>query len=64
MPEKPLKAIFLRVYKIPEIEIPLQPDFEGCKSWIELNSKQNSGESVLTDLEIENELKNFREIVN
>ena len=64
MPEKPIKAAFLRTYKIPEIEISLKPEFEGCKSWIELNSNQNSGQSVLTDLEIETGLKKFREIVN
>jgi|TARA_B100001750_G_scaffold119286_1_gene94622 hypothetical protein len=64
MPEKPLKAIFLKVYTFPQIEIPLQSDFEGCKSWIELNSNQNSGQSVLTNQEINNELKKFREIVN
>tara|TARA_B110000014_G_C19809263_1_gene420161 strand:+ start:94 stop:639 length:546 start_codon:yes stop_codon:yes gene_type:complete len=63
-PEKPLKAVFLRIYKIPEIEISLKPEFEGCKSWVELNLKQTSGQSVLTDLEIETELKKFREIVN
>ena len=64
MPEKPIKAVFLRTYKIPQIEISLEPEFEGCKSWIELNSNQNSGQSVLTDLEIETGLKKFREIVN
>ena len=64
MPEKPIKAVFLRTYKIPQIEIPLEPEFEGCKSWIELNSNQNSGQSVLTDIEIETGLKKFREIVN
>jgi len=64
MPKKPIKAIFIRVYKVSQIDIPLEPEFEGCKSWIELNSNQNSGQSVLTDLEIETELKKFREIVN
>lgn len=64
MPEKPIKAVFLRTYKIPQIEISLEPEFEGCKSWIELNLNQDSGQSVLTDLEIETELKRFREIVN
>ena len=64
MPEKPIKAVFLRTYKIPQIEISLEPEFEGCKSWIELNSNQNSGQSVLTDLEVETGLKKFREIVN
>ena len=64
MPEKPLKAIFLKVHTFPQIEIPLQSDFEGCKSWIELNLNQNSERSVLTDQEIESELKRFREIVD
>ena len=62
--EKPIKAVFLRTYKIPQIEISLEPEFEGCKSWIELNLNQDSGQSVLTDLEIETGLKKFREIVN
>ena len=64
MPDKPIKAVFIRTYKIPQIEISLKPEFEGCKSWIELNSNQNSGQSVLTDQEIESELKRFREIVD
>ena len=64
MPEKPIKPVFVRAYRIPQIEISLEPEFEGCKSWIELNSNQNSGQSVLTDLEIETGLKKFREIVN
>ena len=64
MPEKPIKAVFLRTYKIPPIEIPLETEFEGCKSWIELNSNQNSGQTVHTDIEIETGLKKFREIVN
>ena len=64
MPEKPLKAIFLKVSIFPQIEIPLESDFEGCKSWIELNSNQDSGQSVLTDQEIEVGLKKFKEIVN
>ena len=64
MPEKPLKAMFLKVFTFPQIEIPLQSDFKGCKSWIELNSNQNSSQSVYTDQQIEAELKKFREIVN
>ena len=52
------------MYKRQQIEIPLQVDFEGCKSWIELNLNQNSERSVLTDQEIESELKRFREIVD
>ena len=43
MPEKPMKAIFLRTVKIPEFDLPLQPEFSGCKSWIGLNSKFQEG---------------------
>ena len=72
MPEKPLKAIFLKVHTFPQIEIPLQSDFEGCKSWIELNSnfqdtewmvRRRQRELVLKDSEIEDKLQEFKEIV-
>ena len=64
MPEKPIKAVFLRTYKIPELDIPLQSDFQGCKSWVEINSNFDSGQPVLNDLEIESELQKFRGVVN
>tara|TARA_B100000029_G_scaffold251928_1_gene248874 strand:- start:3954 stop:4499 length:546 start_codon:yes stop_codon:yes gene_type:complete len=63
MPEKPMKAVFLKVSKISEFELPLKPEFSGCKSWIELNSNFESGESALSDNEIENRLEKFKEIV-
>jgi len=64
MPKKPIKAIFLRTYRIPQMNIPLQSDFQGCKSWVEINSNFGSGEPVLSDLETESRLKKFREVVN
>ena len=72
MPEKPIKAVFLRTYKIPQIEIPLEPEFEGCKSWIELNSnfqdtewmvRRRRRELALEEDEIEKKLEEFKEIV-
>ena len=64
MPEKPMKAIFLRVFKIPEIEIPLKPEYQGCKSWININEEILDGKSVLSNSEIDSKLKEFKEIVN
>ena len=64
MPEKPMKAVFLRTVKIPEFNLPLQPEFSGCKSWIELNSNFQEGESALKDNKIEERLQEFKEIVN
>jgi len=63
MPEKPMKAIFLRTVKIPEFNLPLEPEFSGCKSWIELNSNFESGESSLNEKQIEERLQKFKEIV-
>jgi hypothetical protein len=63
MPEKPIKAIFLKTIKIPEFNLSLKPEFSGCKSWIELNSNFQEGESALKDNEIEQKLQEFKEIV-
>ena len=63
MPEKPMKVVFLRTIKIPEFNLPLQPEFSGCKSWIELNSNFQEGESDLKDNKIDERLQEFKEIV-
>ena len=62
-PEKPMKAVFLKTVKIPEFNLPLKPEFSGCKSWIELNSNFESGELALSDNEINDKLEKFKEIV-
>jgi len=63
-PEKPFKAIFLKTSKIPEIKLPLNSSFQGCKSWVEINSNFDSVESVLNESEIQTKLEKFRSIVN
>ena len=63
MPEKPMRAVFLKTVKIPEFNLSLKPEFSGCKSWIELNSNFESGESALSDYEIDEKLQKFKEIV-
>jgi hypothetical protein len=62
--EKPIKAVFLRVFKIPKQEIPLKSEFQGCKSWININEEIRGGEPVLTDEEIRTKLEKFKEVVN
>ena len=59
-----MKALFLRTYKVPEFEIPIKSEYQGCKSWIELNEKDRDAKSVLSDEEIESKMKEFKEIVN
>ena len=64
MPEKPMKTIFLKVYKIPQSEIPLLDEYQGCKSWIDINVNSEAGRSVLSDKELTERLEKFMEIVN
>ena len=63
MPEKPMRVIFLKTVKISEFDLSLKPEFSGCKSWIELNSNFESGESALSDNEMNDRLQKFKEIV-
>ena len=58
-----MKVVFLKIIKIPEFNLPLKPEFSGCKSWIELNSKFQEGKSSLRDDEIDKKLQEFKEIV-
>ena len=64
MPEKPMKAVFLQVFNIKELQIPLKEEFQGCKSRVEINSDIKSENSVLSNIEINSKLKEFKEIVN
>jgi len=62
-PENPIKAVFLKVYKIPEFDTPLKSEYQGCKSWININEEIPVGKAVLSDKEIESKLKEFKETV-
>ena len=64
MPDKPIKAIFLKVFKIPEFKIPIKSEYHGCKSWIDINADFTSGKAVLNNDVLDSKLKKFKEIVN
>lgn len=63
MSEKPIKAVFLKVYKIQEKDIPIKSEYHGCKSWININEDIQTGKPVLSDEEINSRLQKFKEIV-
>jgi hypothetical protein len=45
-PKKPVSALLLRVYKLPEpISISVNPNWAGCKSWIDIELTKNNGNS-------------------
>ena len=67
-----MKAVFLKIMKVPEFDLPLKSEFSGCKSWIELNSnfqdtewmvRRRRRELALEDDDIEKKLQEFKEIV-
>lgn len=62
-PENPIKAVFLKVYKIPELNTPLKSEYQGCKSWININEEIPKGEAVLSHTEIESRLNEFKETI-
>lgn len=64
LPQKPMTVIFLKVYKIPPIEIPILPEYEGCKSWIRINVNIEAGKPVLNETDLQQRLSQFRRIMN
>jgi hypothetical protein len=64
MSDKPIKAVFLKVYKIPAKEIPIKSEYHGCKSWININEDIQAGKPVLSDEELSYRLQKFKGIVN
>ena len=64
LPEKPLKAVFLKVYKISPQEISLLPQYQGCKSWIDINAKKQDGEAVLSKESLSERLALFKEAIS
>jgi hypothetical protein len=77
-PKKPMNALLLRVYKLPQpISIDINPEWAGCKSWIDIDIAEkygnqfgsvpkmfNQSEPVIKDKEFQRISKNFMEIWN
>ncbi len=62
--EKPIKALFLQVYNIPPLTVDMNPEYRGCKSWIDVDTQIPDGKSVLSKTEIESRLEEFRKLVH
>ena len=54
----------MRTYKVPEFEIPIKSEYNGCKSRIELNEKDQDAQSDLRYDEIESRMKEIKEMVD
>ena len=62
--DNPMKVVFVKIYKIPDIIIPIKSEYQGCKSWININEEIPVGKAVLSDIEIKPKLDKFKEIIN
>ena len=77
-PKKPMNALLLRVYKLPQpITIDVNPEWAGCKSWIDIDMSEKyvnqfgnipdlfgQSEPVIKDKEFEIIFESFKEIWN
>ena len=63
-PKRPLKAVFLRTYKIKPFTIPIQDSYAGCRSWLELDTEAIPDGPVLEQKTSDKMLKEFQRIVS
>ena len=57
-PNKPMNALLLRVYRLPEsISVDVQSEWAGCKSWINIELSKKYGKSLEDPSELVNRSK-------
>ncbi|MDI1495203.1 MAG: hypothetical protein K8823_509 [Cenarchaeum symbiont of Oopsacas minuta] len=64
MPQRPMRAIFLKVSTIKPIEIPNMSEYSGCKSWLEINSNPEIISHALDSEIMATKLEKFEDIVS
>jgi len=63
-PDLPLYLVVIRAYRLARpMEIPRDPRYGGCRSWVELNEEVDTrgAEPILTDSELERAMRMFTE---
>ncbi|MXX20378.1 MAG: DUF1802 family protein [Cenarchaeum sp. SB0665_bin_23] len=63
-PQRPIKAVFLRVFRINPIQIPILDEYSGCKSWLDSDVVCDGGRPILDDKQIKLQLEKFQSIVS
>ena len=64
MPEKPMRAIFLKVNTIKPVEIENISEYSGCRSWLDINIDIENSMQVLDSTKLASELEKFEDIVS
>lgn len=63
-PQRPLKAVLLRVFRTPPASIPVLAEYSGCKSWLEQDREADGGRPVLDDARAADITERFRSITS
>lgn len=63
-PQRPLKAILLRVFRTPPVSIPVLAEYSGCKSWLDLDQEAGGGRPVLDDTRAADIMERFRSVTS
>jgi hypothetical protein len=66
-PTKPLAALALRVYKLPnEVELPFRPTYRGCTSWVTLEQEISLADAkpVLSDAEYSQRVESLSSVLS
>lgn len=63
-PQRPLKAILLKVFKSQPVTIPVLDEYAGCRSWLEAEQEINGGVPVLGDNQISDIVGQFRSMTS
>ncbi|MCE2508862.1 MAG: DUF1802 family protein [Nitrosopumilaceae archaeon] len=63
-PQRPLKAVLLRVFRTPPASIPVLAEYSGCKSWLEMDGDADGGRPVLDDTRAADIREQFRSITS
>ena len=48
-PQRPIKAVLLKVFRTEPLSIPLRREYAGCRSWLDIDREAGGGSPVLDD---------------
>lgn len=63
-PERPIKAVLLRVFKVQPFSIPMLEEYAGCRSWLDIHQDAVGGTPVLDDAQVSDVRKRFRSVTS
>lgn len=63
-PERPMRAVLLKVFRVQPFSIPLRKEYAGCRSWLDMHQDTGGGTPVLDDTQTSDIVRQFRSIIS